>query len=90
VKGKDLYYDYYSHEDHEKIAELVTTSIRRQKWIVSYDNVRPIRRMYLGCHHVVYGVGYSAREVREGVEVMFFCDGLQIPPLTSAMRRLGA
>jgi DNA adenine methylase len=90
VKGKDLYYDYYSHEDHEEIAKLVRTSILRQKWIVSYDNVRPVRRMYVGCNHVVYGVGYSAREVREGAEVMFFCDGLQIPPLTSAMRRLAA
>ncbi len=90
TKGKDLYYDYYSHEDHERIADFVTQRIRRQKWIVSYDNVRSIRQMYVGCRHVVYGVGYSARDVREGTEVMFFCGDLQIPPLAGAMRALAS
>ncbi|MGH7840030.1 MAG: DNA adenine methylase [Candidatus Binataceae bacterium] len=90
TKGKALYYDYYCREDHEKIADLVTMKMRRQKWIVSYDNVQPIRDMYAGCRHIVYGIGYSAREVREGGEVMFFSDGLQIPPFMGAMRPLGA
>jgi len=86
VKGKALYYDYYSHEDHVRVAKLMTSKVRRQRWIVSYDNVQPIRKMYAGCRRLVYEVGYSAREVRQGSEVMFFCDRLQIPPATGTMR----
>ncbi len=85
IKGKELYYDYYSHKDHEEVAKLVKAKIRRQKWIVSYDNVGTIRDMYADCRSIVYGVGYSAREARDGAEIMFFCKGLEIPPPTGAM-----
>jgi DNA adenine methylase len=85
IKGKDLYYDYYTHKDHEQVAKLVVNKIRRQKWIVSYDNVGTIRDMYADCRSIVYGVGYSARESRAGAEVMFFCRDLEVPPLTGAM-----
>jgi DNA adenine methylase len=78
-KGKDLYLDYYSHEDHERVASTITKNIRLQKWMVSYDDARPIRRMYSKYRHVSYRIGYSARRVREGREVMFFCDNLKIP-----------
>jgi len=86
TKGKALYYDYYSHEDHEQVAKLVTKRIRRQKWMVSYDNVRAIRRMYNGYRNIDYGVYYSARESKEGREVMFFDQVVRIPSLTGAMR----
>ena len=89
IKGKELYYDYYVHQDHEDIAALVTKKIRRQKWIVSYDKVDAIRDMYADCRSIVYGIGYSAREARSGSEVMFFCNALQVPPLTGAMKVLG-
>jgi len=88
IKGKELYYDYYTHPDHEAVAALVTKKIRRQRWIVSYDNVDAIREMYAGCRSIVYGIGYSAREARDGSEVMFFCKDLEVPPLTGAMKSL--
>lgn len=90
AKGKDLYYDYYTPEDHERIAEFVTGKIDRQKWIVSYDNVKEIRKMYAGYRKIVYGLSYSARESRQGAETMFFNEGLQIPRRTGAMRVLAA
>lgn len=88
IKGKELYYDFYSHKDHEGVAKLVTKKIRRQKWIVSYDNVDAIRDMYEGCRSIVYGIGYSAREARDGSEVMFFSDDLAVPPLAGSMKSL--
>jgi DNA adenine methylase len=88
IKGKDLYYHYYTHKDHEEVSTLVRTKIQRQKWIVSYDNVETIKDMYPACRSIVYGVGYSAREARAGAEIMFFCGGLQIPPLAGAMKPL--
>ena len=81
VKGRDLYYDYYEPEDHARVAKFVTGNINRQRWIVSYDNVPPIRRLYKRARHVVYDIGYSARSASSGSEVMFFCDNLAVPPL---------
>jgi len=88
VKGRDLYYDFYKHEDHEKVARFVTERISGQQWIVSYDNVQPIRELYHECRRVIYDIGYSARSARRGAEVMFFCDGLEIPPLMGAVNLL--
>ena len=85
-KGKDLYLNYYSHEDHAHVARTITEKIRRQKWMVSYDDARPIRRMYACYRHLTYRIGYSAREVRAGREVMFFSDHLQVPSLSREMK----
>ena len=85
VKGRELYYDFYQHEDHERVASFVTDKIVRQSWIVSYDNVQAIRDLYTGSHHVTYDIGYSARSARRGSEVMFFCDGLEVPPLVGSI-----
>jgi DNA adenine methylase len=86
VKGRDLYYDFYEHKDHERIAGFINQSAIRQKWIVSYDNVQPIRDLYLGSRHVIYDIGYSARSASRGSEVMFFCDGLKAPPLIGPIK----
>lgn len=79
LKGSVLYYDSYTHDDHVEIAKLLTSIERRQKWIVSYDNMHAIRKMYEGCTRVEYSLTYSAREARMGREVMFFCDSLSLP-----------
>jgi DNA adenine methylase len=88
MKGKALYYDYYEHGDHVAISEFVKTRIRRQRWVVSYDNVKPIRALYSDCPGIAYGLGYSAREVRDGSEVMYFSNGLRVPKLAGSMRPL--
>ena len=87
-KGKDLYLDYYSHGDHEKVASTITKTIRRQKWMVSYDDAKPIRQIYSSYRHLAYRIGYSAREARAGQEIMFFCDHLKIPPPSGAIRAI--
>jgi len=85
VKGRDLYYHSYEHADHQSIAAVMQEQVSTQRWIVSYDNVPQIRDLYGGSQRVIYGIGYSARNVREGSEVMFFDESLAIPPLTGAV-----
>lgn len=85
VKGRDLYYDFYNPEDHASVAEFVTGSIAKQRWIVSYDNAPAIRDLYRGCPHIVYDIGYSARSARQGSEVMFFGKGLRIPSVVGSI-----
>lgn len=81
VKGRDLYYDFYEPSDHEALADFVTAKLVRQRWVVSYDNVPPVRALYQGCQRLTYGIGYSARDRREGAEVIFFSDLLRVCPL---------
>jgi DNA adenine methylase len=86
VKGRDLYYDFYEHEDHKHIATFMNETSMRQRWIVSYDNVRPIRELYKGARHVAYNIGYSARSASQGSEIMFFCNDLKVPALVGPIR----
>jgi DNA adenine methylase len=86
VKGRDLYYDFYEHKDHKRVADFMKSSINQQRWIVSYDNVPEIRSLYAGAPHIVYDIGYSARSASRGSEVMFFCEGLKVPPLIGPVR----
>jgi DNA adenine methylase len=86
IKGRDLYYDFYEQKDHASVAGFVTGNITRQRWIVSYDNVQPIRDLYNQTRYVVYDIGYSARSASQGSEVMFFCDTLKVPPLIGPIK----
>ena len=81
VKGKELYYNFYNPDDHSVIAEFVTKSITNQMWMVSYDNVEPIQQLYSGFRRSIYGIGYSARSAKQGSEVMFFSNQMDIPGL---------
>jgi DNA adenine methylase len=86
VKGRDLYYDFYQHEDHKNVATFVAKKLIRQRWVVSYDNVRPIRELYRGCQRMTYRLGYSARASREGAEVIFFSNSLRVSQLVGPFK----
>ena len=85
-KGRDLYYDFYEPRDHEQIHQLLTGAFKAMRWIISYDNVEPIRKLYKGQQRLVYAVAYSARRARQGREVMFFSDAVQKSPLTGPLK----
>ena len=77
-KGRELYYDFYTHKDHEQIAEFFH-SLASANWIVSYDDVDPIRKLYETVPFLAYSINYSARNPVRGREIMFFSSGLSIP-----------
>jgi DNA adenine methylase len=86
--GSKLYHTSYKHDDHEKISRQVATI--NQQWIVSYDNVEPIRQFYAAYRQRTFGLRYSANKVYEGVEVMVYCDSLEIPGEIRPCRRVSA
>ena len=88
AKGRELYYDFYQHEDHEALATFVIGKLVRQRWIVSYDNMPAVRELYRGCQRFTYGLGYSARDRREGAEVIFFSNLLRVCPLKGPFRMI--
>jgi DNA adenine methylase len=75
AKGKALYTNYYKPEDHMKMATSIQ-SIKNVQWIVSYDNVPEVKRMYEKCDSLEYDLNYSAARVRQGNEIMFFSKNL--------------
>jgi DNA adenine methylase len=78
AKGKDLYLNYYSHEAHEQLAKYMAKR-HRFRWIMSYDRVPEIVKLYSGFRQVRFSLDYSARERREGNEVLIFRDDLVFP-----------
>ncbi len=88
-QGRGLYYDYYKPSDHEKLASFIGETMGDRHWIVSYDNAPQIKKLYEAFRSVVYSIGYSAREIREGREVMFFSPGLDVPDLVGPIHQVG-
>ena len=88
-RGRELYYDYYKSEDHADLARFIGANMQGRHWIVSYDNVTPIKELYSSFRSIVYNVGYSARETRIGKEVMFFSPKLAIPGLVGPVKQIG-
>ena len=76
-KGQRLYDNYYEHEDHAEIAKAVS-KIKR-KWILSYDNVPGISKLYKEYRRLEYSLKYSAAEHYAGSELMVYSNDLIIP-----------
>lgn len=75
-KGKSLYLNYYDIKDHERLRDMLS-SIRHLKWVVSYDDVDEIHKLYKGfstCHHTL---NYSLQTKRKTTEFFIFSDTLQ-------------
>lgn len=85
VKGKELYVNYYKHDDHADIAKKIT-SLNNYKWIVSYDNALPIKRLYKSYKQKTYSLNYSAAEASVGSEVMIFSKDLRVPRIINPTR----
>lgn len=70
-KGKVLYKNYYTPDDHVRMAMLI--SALKFPWIVTYDNVPEIRKLYEKEAQVEFDISYSAHTLRpRGAEVMFY------------------
>jgi DNA adenine methylase len=88
-RGRELYYDYYEPDDHKALARFIGAHMNDNFWIVSYDNVAAIKKLYSDFRSMVYNVGYTAREQRVGKEVMFFSDKLSVPELVGPVQQIG-
>lgn len=78
VKGAYLYQNHFDHEDHVSLAKVVQ-KITGPSWLVSYDNVEQIRRIYKDNEQEQFSIGYSARNYGKGSEVMIFGPNLRRP-----------
>lgn len=80
-RGGDLYLHHYALEDHIRVADALRAL--RIPWIVSYDNVEAVRKLYIGLPAIEYTLHYSAAARYQGSEVMFTKPGLTLPQVDS-------
>lgn len=64
-------------EDHEKVAKKIK-SVKKVKWIVSYDNKKKVKEMYRQNRCFEYCLNYSASNISLGEEIMFFSENLNV------------
>lgn len=76
-KGKDLYLNHYNNDDHIEVAKQIK-KIGKSKWIITYDNVKPIRNIYRDYRQLKFNINYSAGQISKGQEVMVFSDNLNL------------
>ena len=79
--GQQLYDNFFTHEDHEILANEIFDI--KQNWVVSYDNVPEIIKLYNHHSNVDYHLRYTAQIKYIGSEIMFFSNKLQIPHINS-------
>lgn len=70
-KGSRLYLNFYDPSDHKKVAAFLRDE-HRFLWVMSYDNVPEIRRLYHGMNQVAFDLEYSANNGGTGREIMIY------------------
>lgn len=71
-KGKDLYKNFFTKNDHEKLSKQI--KLLPNDWIISYDNEDYIKSLYSDYESREYEIYHSASNNGIGLEVMFVSD----------------
>lgn len=75
-KGKELYLNYYLDQDHKDIAEEINKT-KKQKWVITYDDVKLIKKLYKNNKKINYSLRYSAGNNKQGNELIIFSNNLK-------------
>jgi DNA adenine methylase len=80
LKASTLYMNHYEDKNHKKVSDKIK-AIENIKWIVSYDNVPEIQKLYSDCPKKEFSFKHTAYEIREGKEIMFFSRNIEQPDI---------
>lgn len=78
LKGSMLYMNHYNDEQHNEIAKKIK-SIKNIHWIVSYDDVPQINKLYNWALSKKYSLKHFAYSVKKGDEILFYSKKINIP-----------
>jgi len=76
-KGQDLYTNFYTHEDHKKLSDVVQNELS-YNWIMTYDDTPAIRELYKNRSLTCFNLLYCAHNIRLGKELLITCDNIYI------------
>lgn len=77
-KGSGLYMNYFNYNDHLRIERDIRNYVKC-KWIITYDNVDEIHRIYDGYKIKTFSLDYCAASRRSASELMIFSDPKMCP-----------
>jgi DNA adenine methylase len=80
LKASSLYMNHYEDNNHKNVSNKIK-SIENIKWIVSYDNVPEIQKLYAECPKKEFSFKHTAYEIREGKEIIFLSQNIQQPKI---------
>lgn len=72
-KGQKLYKNFFTHQDHQRIRDVITTEITAP-WIITYDDVEEIAELYREFDLRHFDLTYSAANKGTASELMIFSD----------------
>lgn len=67
-KGQTLYANFYRHDDHAKIADVLRSTTL--PWLLTYDNTPEIVELYRGFNQYSFNINYSVANKRLGNELL--------------------
>ena len=77
-KGKCLYMNHYTNEDHRKLAEFLQNTAHF-RWILSYDDVPQIRALYSNMELYRFPLKYTVEAKRIGYELLTHSQNIMFP-----------
>lgn len=80
-KGQTLYMNYFNHQDHEDLLKVIKEL--KCHWIVSYDHIDEIMKMYTGFNEIKYPLRYTAGLKYHGSEIMYIAHQTKYPNIAS-------
>ena len=87
VHGSELYMNFYRHQDHQNLC-----SFLKQKhsfhWILSYDNVSEIKKMYKDFTLYTFDLKYTINKARRGKELLVYSESKSVLPEKMEIRRV--
>ena len=78
VKGKYLYMNHYTVNDHRQLA-LFLQNEARFNWVLSYDDVPQIREMYMNSELYRFPLKYTVSKKQVGYELLTHSNNIQFP-----------
>ena len=85
-RGVALYKNFFNERKHKELKEHIVNDINIP-WVVSYDDVPEVRKIYEGVPSRAFSLNYSLANNGCGKEIMFFSPGLM--PTAEEIRRIG-
>lgn len=77
-KGKQLYLNFFDYKDHLRIEKLISEKVNCD-WIITYDDVPEIEKIYSGYNLRRFELNYSVAKKRKANEIIIFNGENKIP-----------
>lgn len=74
-KASTLYFNHYTIKDHQALASYLNSKMKL-RWLLSYDNVDIIKKLYAKRKQIEFKLNYHADKSKKGKELLIFSDNL--------------